>query len=140
MSLLAWPLGRLSDKVGRRRLLTLGYAFYGIVYVGFAVLVSKTGMIALFALYGLYTALTAGAERALIAEVSPQPLRGTMLGLYATLTGVALLPASLIAGSLWNLFGAAAPFWFGGCTGLAAAPAVAIVLRSKPAARAAATE
>jgi len=128
-SVLAWPLGRLSDRLGRRLLLMMGYALYGIVYIGFAVLASKSGMVVLFALYGLYTALTVGAERALVAEISPPELRGTMLGLYATLTGIALLPASVIAGLLWNLFGASAPFWFGGTLGLLAAFAVAIVLR-----------
>ncbi len=127
-SVLAFPLGKLSDRIGRRSLLTAGYAFYGIVYIGFAVIGSRMGMIPLFALYGLYTALTSGAERALIAEIAPANLKGTMLGLYATITGISLLPASVIAGLLWNAFGAAAPFWFGGTLGLCASAAIAIVL------------
>lgn len=127
-SLLAYPLGKLSDKIGRRALLVTGYLFYGAVYIGFAVISSKMGMVALFAMYGVYTALTSGAERALITEISPPQLKGTMLGMHATIVGVGLLPASALAGLLWNTFGAAAPFWFGGSLGLIAAIAVAVVL------------
>lgn len=129
-SLLAYPLGKMSDKIGRRALLVSGYLFYGFVYIGFAVLSSKVGMIILFALYGVYTALISGAERALIAEISPPRLKGTMLGMHATLVGVALLPASMLAGFLWDAFSAAAPFWFGGSLGLIAAIAVAVVLNT----------
>ncbi|MHB1314999.1 MAG: MFS transporter [Christensenellales bacterium] len=133
-SLFSYPLGRLSDKIGRRWILVAGYAIYGAVYVGFAVLSSQTGMIALFAAYGVYTALTSGAERALISEISPSHLRGTMLGLHAALVGIALLPASIIAGLLWDVIGASAPFWFGGGLALIASIAVSIILRKKPAA------
>lgn len=130
-SLLAYPLGRLSDRIGRRALLVGGYFLYGLVYIGFAHVSTKAGMITLFAAYGIYTAMTAGTERALITEIAPADLKGTMLGLHGTLVGIGLLPASLIAGFLWNTFGAAAPFWFGGVLGLAAAVAVAFVL-SRP--------
>ncbi len=130
-SLLSFPLGRLSDKIGRKVMLVTGYFFYGIVYIGFAILPSKGGMIALFALYGIYTALTSGAERAFIAEISPPNLKGTMLGMHATLVGVALLPASVIAGLLWTAFGAAAPFWFGGGLGLTASISVLVLLGKK---------
>jgi MFS family permease len=128
-SLLAYPLGRLSDKIGRRALLVTGYAFYGVVYIGFALVSSQAGMITLFALYGVYTALTSGAERALIAEISPPDLKGTMLGTHSSLVGIALLPASIIAGFLWTAFGASAPFWFGGSLAFIAAAAISIVLK-----------
>ena len=64
-------------------------------------------------LYGVYTAMVAGVERAFIAEISPAELKGTMLGLHSTLVGIALLPASVIAGFLWENLGSAAPFVFG---------------------------
>ena len=66
-----------------------------------------------FVAYGLYTAMTAGVERALISEIAPADLKGTMLGLQATIVGIALLPASVIAGLLWNTLGETAPFIFG---------------------------
>ncbi len=130
-SLLAYPMGRLSDKIGRRVLLVTGYVFYGIVYIGFALISSKVGIIVLFALYGVYSALTSGAERALVAEISPPDLKGTVLGMHATLVGIALLPASILAGFLWSVFGAAAPFWFGGSLALIAAAAISIILKNK---------
>lgn len=120
-SLLAIPLGRRSDRVGRKRLLVSGYIVFALVYIGFAFAYNKTFMIALFILYGVYTAMIAGVERAFIAEISPQELKGTMLGLHSTIVGIALLPASTIAGVLWTSFGAEVPFVFGACLSVAAA-------------------
>lgn len=65
--------------------------------------------------------MTAGVERAFIAEISPKHLKGTMLGLHATLAGIALLPASVIAGLPWEYVGAWAPFVYGGAMSLIAA-------------------
>lgn len=120
-SILAIPAGKRSDKVGRKRLLVAGYIIFSLVYFGFAFAYNKSIMIALFVLYGVYTALTAGVERTFIAEISPKELKGTMLGLHSTIVGIALLPASTIAGLLWNSFGAKSPFIFGACMSLAAA-------------------
>ena len=120
-SLLAIPLGKRSDQVGRKRLLVSGYIVFAAVYMGFAFAYNKIFMIALFVLYGVYTAMTTGVERAFIAEISPQELKGTMLGLHSTIVGIALLPASAIAGVLWTSFGAEIPFVFGACLSLIAA-------------------
>ena len=120
-SLLAFPLGRLSDKIGRKSLLVCGYAIYALVYLLFALVGAPGWMLLAFVLYGIYSALTSGAERAFIAEIAPAQLKGTMLGLHATLTGIALLPASIIAGLLWDNIAPAAPFVFGAMmAGLAA--------------------
>jgi len=128
-SLLAIPLGRRSDKVGRKRLLVLGYIVFSIVYFGFAIAYNKTFMILLFILYGVYTAMIAGVERAFIAEISPQELKGTMLGLHSTIVGIALFPASAIAGILWTTFGAKSPFIFGACLSLIAAVILLVFLK-----------
>jgi MFS family permease len=128
-SLLAIPLGKRSDQVGRKRLLVSGYIVFAIVYMGFAFAYNKTFMIALFVLYGVYTAMIAGVERAFIAEISPQELKGTMLGLHSTIVGIALFPASAIAGVLWTSFGAEIPFIFGACLSLAAAFVLIILMK-----------
>lgn len=120
-SLLSIPAGKRSDKVGRKRLLVAGYIIFAMVYFGFAFAFNKVVMIMLFVLYGVYTAMIAGVERAFIAEISPKELKGTMLGLHSTLVGIALLPASSIAGVLWTSFGAKVPFIFGACMSLIAA-------------------
>jgi len=129
--LLSWPAGRVADLVGRKRLLVSGYAVYGIVYVGFALLCPRNCAWLpwlLFGLYGVYSALTEGLEKALVADLAPAEHRATFIGLHATLVGVGLLPASLVAGGLWSWLGPSAPFWFGGVAGLAAALGLALVL------------
>ena len=128
-SVLALPLGKLSDKIGRKRLLVMGYGIFAFVYFGFAVAQNKTTIVLMFILYGVYTAMTAGAERAFISEISPKDLKGTMLGLHSSLVGIALLPASTIAGFLWDYAGASAPFFWGGSLALAAAVALYFAMR-----------
>lgn len=112
-SILAVPLGKLSDIIGRKKLLVTGYIVFAAVYMFFAFALNMTIIVTAFILYGVYTALTTGVERAFISEISPSELKGTMLGLHSTLIGVALLPASIIAGTLWELYGAEIPFIFG---------------------------
>ena len=115
----AGPLGAWSDQVGRRRLMLGGWLAYGLVYLGFAF--AKTGwqIWTLFALYGLYYAATEGAARALVADLVPSAQRGGAYGLYNAAVGITVLPASLIAGLLWQGlgswtgFGPSAPFFFG---------------------------
>ncbi|WP_281714368.1 MFS transporter [Allobaculum stercoricanis] len=129
-SLFAIPCGKLSDKIGRKHLLVGGYLTFSLVYFGFAFCTSKPLMILIFVVYGIYTAMTAGAERAFIAEIAPIKLKGTMLGLHSTLVGIALLPASVIAGFLWDKIGVFAPFMFGGILSLIAALLLATKMRS----------
>ena len=128
-SLFAIPCGKLSDKIGRKHLLVGGYLTFSLVYFGFAFCTSKPLMILIFVIYGIYTAMTAGAERAFIAEIAPANLKGTMLGLHSTLVGIALLPASVIAGFLWDKIGVFAPFMFGGILSLIAALLLATKMR-----------
>lgn len=129
-ALLSIPFGRLSDRIGRKTVLVGGYLAFAAVYLGFAFAKNSGTIIAVFVLYGFYTAMTAGAERALITEISPPDLKGTMLGLQATIVGVALLPASVIAGLLWNLLGAPAPFIFGSALSLTAAVMLMVLFSS----------
>ena len=120
-SLLSIPFGKLSDKVGRKKLLVSGYVVFAVCYLGFAFSSGQAQMAVVFVLYGAYTAMVAGVERAFVAEIAPADLKGTMLGLHSTVTGIALLPASVIAGMLWNSFGATVPFVFGAVMALIAA-------------------
>lgn len=130
-SIFAIPLGKLSDRIGRRRLVVPGYLLYGLVYFGFALFDSQLAMILLFFVYGLYHAFLAGAEKAFVAEYSPKEAKGTMLGLYGTAQGVGLLFASIIAGLLWTKFGSTAPFIFGGFIALFSAFMTFIVMSKK---------
>ena len=110
-------------------MLVCGYIFYGLVYLGFAVNRSAAGFWFLFGLYGLYTAFTEGVEKALVSDIAPSELRATAIGLHATLVGIGLLPASLLAGILWRYLGASAPFYFGGAMGITASVGLWFILR-----------
>jgi MFS family permease len=126
-SILSYPAGHLSDLIGRKRILIAGYIFYGLVYLGFGLARSPVWMWVLFGTYGLFNAFNEGIEKAFVSDIAPPELRGTMIGLHSTLTGIGLFPASVIAGALmtWNN---AAPFYFGGILGLLAALGLVIVL------------
>ena len=126
-ALAAWPAGRLSDRVGRKALLVLGYLTYGVVYVGFAI-ASPLQLWGLFATYGLYIAFTEGVEKALVSDIAPLDLRATLIGLHATFVSIGLLPASVLAGFLWDTFGPQVPFYFGGAMGIVAAIALWILI------------
>ena len=126
-ALIAWPAGRLSDRVGRKALLVVGYVTYGIVYFGFAI-ASPLQLWGLFATYGIYVAMTDGVEKALVSDIAPTDLRATLIGLHATFTGIGLLPASLLAGVLWNAVGPQATFYFGGGMGALAAVALWLLI------------
>ncbi len=128
-ALFVYPAARLSDKIGRKKFLVIGYLFYGLVYLGFAVNKSTPVLWFLFGIYGLYMAFTEGVEKALVADIAPANLRATAIGLHATLVGIGLLPASLFAGILWRFFGQAAPFYFGGFMGIIASMGLWFILR-----------
>jgi MFS family permease len=125
-TILSGPLGALSDKIGRRRLIIGGWLAYGLVYLGFAFSATGWHIWALFGLYGVYYAATEGVAKALVADLVPDVQRGTAYGLFNAAIGVTALPASVIAGLLWQGlgnwagFGASAPFFFGAVMALLA--------------------
>jgi MFS family permease len=82
--------------------------------MGIGLFSNKILFVVLFIIYGFYTALTTGIERALIVEIVPETQKASALGLYAAIIGLGLLPASIIAGLLWDLMGQSIPFIFGG--------------------------
>ena len=118
-ALISTPAGALSDRVGRKRVLLAGWILYCVVYLGFAMMQAPIQAIGLMCLYGVYYGLVEGVSRALVADLVPADRRGTAYGMYAATVGLMLLPASLIAGVLWQGLGAwgglgpSAPFVFG---------------------------
>jgi len=118
-TILSGPLGALSDKIGRRKLIIGGWLAYGLVYLGFALAQTGWQIWMLFGLYGIYYAATEGVAKALVADLVPEVQRGTAYGLFNAAIGITALPASLLAGLLWQGagtwagFGPSAPFLFG---------------------------
>jgi MFS family permease len=125
-ALLSSPLGALSDRIGRRKLILLGWLAYGLVYLGLAFAQAGWQVWVLFGLYGLYYAATEGVARALVADLVHEAKRGTAYGLFNAAIGLTALPASLLAGLLWQGvgawtgFGPAAPFFLGAAMALLA--------------------
>jgi MFS family permease len=118
-SILSGPLGALSDRIGRRKLILYGWIAYGLVYLGFAF--TKTGwqVWIMFGLYGTYYAATEGSTKAFIADLVAPDQRGKAYGISNAVIGLMAFPASVIAGLLWQGafgwagFGPSAPFLFG---------------------------
>jgi MFS family permease len=126
---LAMPVGIWSDRIGRRKVLALGYAIFALTALGFAAVTSLSGLIVLFALYGLVYALVDGSERAFVSDLSSAALRGSSLGIYYGATGVAAIVSSLVAGAFWSWWGAEAAFLFGAAA--AALAAAGLILGMK---------
>ena len=125
-TILSGPLGALSDKIGRRKLIIGGWFAYGLVYLGFALAQAGWQIWTLFGLYGIYYAATEGVAKALVADLVSESQRGTAYGLFNAAIGITALPASLLAGLLWQGagtwagFGPSAPFLFGATLALLA--------------------
>jgi MFS family permease len=112
-ALVSLPMGSLSDRIGRKRVIIIGWSIYALVYLGFALATSVWQIWLLFAAYGLYYGTVEGVTRAFVADLIPAAKRGTAYGLYHGVVGLALLPASIIAGWLWDTVSPAAPFYLG---------------------------
>ena len=115
------PAGILSDKVGPKKLLIIGFFLFSIIYFLFGINQSKFFIWLLFILYGFYMALTDGVSKAYVSLIGDQEKMATSLGIYQTATGICTFFASLIAGILWTNLGASAPFIFGSLMALIAA-------------------
>lgn len=107
------PLGSLSDKIGREKVILLGWFAYAVAYLGFALASQSYQIWFLFAFYGIYYATTEGVAKAFIADLVVAGHRGKAYGIYNAAIGLITLPASIIAGFLWDKINPAMPFFFG---------------------------
>ncbi len=137
-ALVAWPVGALSDRVGRRGLIGLAWTLYAAVYAGFALAPSAVAVPVLWIAYGAYYGVAEAVGRAMVADLAPVELRATGYGILNAVVGLAILPASLAAGLLWDGFGPAAPFWFGSACAVAGLAVLVLFVRPTPSARTAA--
>ena len=118
--------GVLSDRLGRRPLIVVGWAVYALTYLGFALAEAPWQAWALFLVYGLYFGATEGAEKALVADLVPTHRRGTAFGWFNAALGVGALPASVLFGLVWERVGPAQAFLMGAA--FAAAATVLLLL------------
>lgn len=115
-SLVATPAGIISDRIGRKAVMLSGFAFFSLVYLGFALTRWSWTVWILFAVYGVYYAFTESIFKAHTADLVDERVRGTAYGLLNMVMGFALLPASIIAGFLWDAVSPSAPFLYGSIT------------------------
>ncbi len=123
-SLISTPAGALSDRIPRRTLIVGGWLGYGLIYLGLGLAGRTWNMWVLYAAYGVYYGVAYGTARALIADLVAPEVRGTAYGAYATVVGALTLPASVVAGVLWERVSPGAPFLFGASLAVVAAVAL----------------
>ena len=106
----SYPLGGLSDKLGKQKIFTFGLIIFSVVYFGFALVDDINFIWILFALYGIYAAATEGVSKAWISDLIPDEQRGSAIGLLTMLTSFSVMIGSFLTGILWDHFGSSVPF------------------------------
>lgn len=129
-SLVSLPAGVLSDRFGRKQILMAGWMLYALVYLGFALASRGWQVWVLYLLYGLYLGTTKGVERAFVADLVPaSSARGAAYGMFNATVGLTALPASVIAGVLWQTVAPGATFLLGAALALLAVCLLALLIR-----------
>jgi MFS family permease len=127
-SLASMPAGAASDRFGRRNVMIIGFAIYALSYVGFGVANAGWLVWPLFALYGLFPALTDGVGKAMAVDSAGTAGRATVIGIYSMVMGVTQIAASYIGGMLWDRIDSRATFYFGAVlAGIAACLLVVLI-------------
>jgi MFS family permease len=131
-SLFSFPFGRLSDRIGRKAVLYLAFFFWAVVCVGMVAFPSRPLLILIFVLYGLHKAALEPVQRTLVCELSPLSFRASCLGGFQMIIGLCALPASFVAGVLWDKIGMEAPFVFSLALTFVSALLLSLVKESTP--------
>lgn len=111
-SLFSFPFGRLSDKIGRKAVLTLSYVLWGLVCLSFVFVESFVAIILTFVLYGMHRGALEPVQKSFVSELAPAEYRASGLGVFQLFTGLCALPSSVVAGVLWDQINFFAPFMF----------------------------
>lgn len=125
------PAGSASDRFGRRNILILGYTMYALAYVGFGAAGQAWMMWPLFALYGLFPALTDGVAKALAVDTAGSLGRATAIGIFSAVNGVTQIAASYVAGVLWDRINPSATFYFGAALAMLSVLLLLLLLPSR---------
>lgn len=135
-SAVSYPAGWAADRLGPGRVVLAGWLLYALSYLGLAFSRTWPETVGVIAFYGLYNALSEGAERSLLTQLVPPAAQGRAFGFYNAIAGVAALAAGVLFGVIWTRAGSAAAFLTAGSTAAGAA-VMLLVLRPRPLAPAA---
>jgi len=119
-TLLSIPIGKIGDRIGRKKIILAEYLIYALMCCGFIFATDKISVILLFLVYGIFYAIDEGQTKAYISDITPQEHRASAIGLYNTVTSLAYLPASLLAGWLWYSYSPSMAFGAAGAVALIA--------------------
>jgi MFS family permease len=128
-ALLSTSAGSLSDRIGQRKILAAGFFLFALIYLLIGINQSTVWLWGLFALYGVYMAMTEGISRAYITHIASKEVIATSFGAYQTIMGVCTFFASLFAGLLWSGINPSAPFIFGAILALIAGIMFVLLVR-----------
>ncbi|MEO5673184.1 MAG: MFS transporter [Chitinophagales bacterium] len=120
-ALFAFPIGRLADKIGMKRMLVIGILIFSVVYAGMSLAHSTSMIVALLILYGIYAAATEGVGKALISNTVPRTETASAIGFYTGWNSITLMFASSAAGLIWYNVSPEAMFIFSAAGSLIAA-------------------
>jgi MFS family permease len=132
-SAISVPAGKLSDKIGRKPVLAIGWLLFGAMCAGFLLFPVEYAIpasFALFGIYGLHYGIVTTIQSPLVADLSPKRIRGSAIGLYQTVIGLCALPAGVIAGMLWEV-NPVIPFLTGLCISITSAILLFLFVREK---------
>lgn len=111
MTLVSVPAGQLADRIGRKAMIMMSYAFWAFTLIGFVLTKSLVGMMVMFVVYGLFKGSYDPVVVTFVSELAPKESRASAIGFFRMVTGLCSLPSSIIAGFLWTLFGPSYPFY-----------------------------
>ncbi|MBW3023096.1 MFS transporter, partial [Candidatus Woesearchaeota archaeon] len=124
------PAGRLADKIGKRKVVLMSYLLFALTCVLFANIVGGIYLWIAFAIYGIFIGFFDGVSKAYVSELVTKEKHGSALGLYYAVSGVAIFPASLIGGIIWDKISASTAFYYGAIVAVVAA-VLLIILKKK---------
>ncbi|TMF24161.1 MAG: MFS transporter, partial [Chloroflexi bacterium] len=127
-ALVSYPIGRLSDRFGRKRLLVAAFAMLALAFGGFATTTTGAAFALLFLLYGIYQGAFRALGKALAVDLAPDTLRGSAVGLFGTVVGLAALVAGTVGGQLWDRAGPGATFAYGATFAVLGGALLSVVL------------
>ena len=97
------PAGQLSDWIGRKKVITIGYVLLAATFAGFLLANSFLALLFIFPLHGLFKAFIDASQKSFVSDLSEVENRSTALGAFEASTGLVLIPGGIIAGLLWNV-------------------------------------